>query len=75
MLSPHTNNVISLFIQSLCLFLYIGTAMVLHYTRFIECLTNCPIPIAFGKSGTGKTNALRCGLSVLGAHEFRFYHH
>ena len=49
--------------------------MVLHYTKFIECLTNCPIPIGFGKSGTGKTNALRCGLGLLGAHDFRFYHH
>ena len=49
--------------------------MVLHYTQFIECLTNCPIPVGFGRSGTGKTNALRCGLGLLGAHDFRFYHH
>ena len=48
--------------------------MVLHYTKFKEHLTNCPIPIGFGKSGTGKTNALRCGLGLLGAHDFRFYH-
>ena len=49
--------------------------MILHYTQFIECLTNCPIPVGFGRSGTGKTNALRCGLGLLGAHDFRFYHH
>ena len=52
----------------------IGTVIVFHYSQFIDRLPNCPIPIGFGKSATGKTNALRCGLGLLGAHDFRFYH-
>ena len=33
----------------------------------------CPIPLAFGESGTGKTTALLCGLSLLGIQDNRFY--
>lgn len=49
--------------------------MALHYHSFIEKLKSCPIPVAYGRSGTGKTTSLHCGLSLLGADDFRFYHH
>ena len=35
-------------------------------------LTFCPIPLAFGPSGTGKTTALRCALGMMGISESRF---
>ena len=38
-------------------------------------MKSCPIPIAFGPSGTGKTTALHSGLSLQGADDFRFFHH
>ena len=37
-------------------------------------MKSCPIPVAFGASGTGKTTALHTGLSLLGADDFRFFH-
>lgn len=49
--------------------------MVLHYKTFIKRMKNCPIPIGYGPSGTGKTTALRSGLSLLGADDLRFFHH
>ncbi len=50
--------------------------MALHYESFIDRMTICPIPFGYGAgSGTGKTTALRCGLSLLGAENFRFFHH
>ena len=33
--------------------------MSLHYGVILEKYLNCPVPIAFGDSGTGKTTALR----------------
>jgi len=45
----------------------------LHYQTMLRKLKFCPIPQAFGESGTGKTTALMCGLSLLGIQEFRFY--
>ena len=50
-----------------------GTALALHYAMFISKLKCCPIVFAFGPSGTGKTTALQCGLSLLGADELRFF--
>ena len=44
--------------------------MVLHYQTFIKKAKNCPVTLAYGSSGTGKTNAIRCGLGLLGADEF-----
>lgn len=50
--------------------------MALHYQSFIDRMRSCPIPFAYGAgSGTGKTTALRCALSLLGCEEFRFFHH
>lgn len=54
--------------------LLIGSAaFVLHYQNLIEQLRYCPIPLAFGVSGTGKTTALECALSLFGARDSRLY--
>ena len=50
-----------------------STVMAMHYRRFIQNLSNCPIPIAFGGCGSGKTTALKCSLALLGAHTTRFF--
>ena len=49
--------------------------MVLHYQAFIKKMKSCPVPIAYGPSGTGKTTALHSGLSLLGADDLRFFRH
>ncbi len=41
-----------------------GSPLPDHLSHFLFC----PIPMAFGESGTGKTTALQCGLSIVGAH-------
>ena len=43
-----------------------GAVMALHYQTFIEKLHSCPITLAYGTSGTGKTTAIHCGLALLG---------
>lgn len=48
-------------------------AMALHYTTILRNFLFCPVPLAFGESGTGKTTSLRCGLAIVGAHPDRFY--
>lgn len=50
-----------------------SAAMSLHYETIMSKYQNCPIPLAFGASGTGKTTALRCALSIVGAHPNRFF--
>ena len=47
----------------------------LHYKSFIKRMKSCPVPIGCGPSGTGKTTALHCGLSLLGADDLRLFHH
>jgi len=47
--------------------------LALHYQSMLKKLKFCPIPLAFGESGTGKTTALLCGLGLLGMQDFRFY--
>lgn len=56
-----------------CLIAMGGTIMALHYQRFIENIKCCPILFAYGKSGSGKTTALLCSLSLLGADTLRFF--
>lgn len=46
-----------------------SAAFVLHYEDIIENLSYCPILLAFGESGTGKTTALESAISMLGAIE------
>ena len=48
--------------------------MVLHYQAFIKSMKSCPIPIAYGPSGMGRTTALHCALNLLGADELRYFH-
>ena len=50
-----------------------GTIMALHYTTFIDTMKSCPITLAYGSSGTGKTTALHCGLALVGADDIQFY--
>ena len=52
-----------------------GCLMAFHYSTLIESLRHCPVPLAFGPSGTGKTTALSCGLAVVGSYPNRFYSH
>ncbi len=46
-----------------------ATDFVLHYQEMIKRFRYCPIPLAFGRSGTGKTTALECAMSLLRAQE------
>ena len=39
----------------------------LHYETVLSKFLSCPVPIAFGPSGTGKTTALRSGLALVGS--------
>lgn len=55
------------------LFFLGASAMALHYVDFIEKLRFCPIPVAFGPSGTGKTTALETALALFGAHKSRLF--
>lgn len=50
-----------------------GTIMALHFTTFVETMKSCPITLSYGPSGTGKTTALHCGLSLMGADDTRFW--
>ena len=43
-----------------------STALALHYTAILDKCLYCPVPLIFGGPGTGKSTALRCGLSLLG---------
>lgn len=48
-------------------------AMALHYETILSKFLNCPIPIAFGPSGTGKTTSLQCGLALVGSYPNRLF--
>ena len=56
-----------------CVLTMAGTVMALHFEAFIGKMKSCPITIAYGSSGSGKTTALHCGLGLLGADELRFF--
>lgn len=47
--------------------------LALHYQTMVKKLKFCPVPLAFGMSGTGKITALLCGLSLLGIQDTRFF--
>ena len=47
--------------------------MALHYHSILSKFLFCPVPLAFGESGTGKTSALRCGLAIIAAYPSRFF--
>ena len=48
-------------------------AMALHYPTILKKFLFCPVPLAFGEPGTGKTTALRCGLAITAVYPSRFY--
>ena len=50
-----------------------STVLALHYTSFIDKFNYCPIPLAVGASGTGKTTALHSAFSLMGAQKSRVY--
>ena len=57
----------------LCVFTMAGTVMALYYQTFIEKLRSCPIKLAYGQSGTGKTTAVHYGLGLMGVHNLWFF--
>ena len=67
-LKSHTKHNFIPFVMTIA-----GTILALHYQKLLAKLKFCPIPLAFGESGTGKTSALLCGLSLIGAQETRFF--
>ena len=56
-----------------CILTMASSVIALHYQSFVKKFKSCPVPIAFGESGTGKTTALWSGLSLLGAHKNSFF--
>ena len=50
-----------------------ATAMATHYSTIRDLGFHCPVPLIFGSPGTGKTTALRSGLSLLGCTEQRMF--
>lgn len=56
--------------------LLLGAAcMTFHYSDILSMKRCCPVPLAFGPSGTGKTLALRSALALFGAHNQHMYQH
>ena len=56
-----------------CVLTMASSIIALHYTTMLKKIKSCPVPLAFGNSGTGKTTALLCGLALFGAHNNHFY--
>lgn len=56
-----------------CILTMASGILVLHYRLLQNKLTFCPVPLAFGSSGTGKTTALKCALGMLGVASNRLY--
>ena len=55
------------------LFLLGASAMSFHYRTILETNLNCPVTVAHGPSGTGKTTALLSALSLFGGQKNNFY--
>lgn len=56
-----------------CILTMASSIIVLHYQQMQGRLSFCPIPLAFGSSGTGKSTALKISLAMLGIFYHRFY--
>ena len=56
-----------------CILTMASGIIILHYRALQKKLTFCPVPLAFGFSGTGRTTALKCTLGMLGVYPTRFY--
>lgn len=50
-----------------------GVAMAFHYEAVVELYGGCPITVATGESETGKSTAIRAGLSLFGCDEICRY--
>ena len=46
-----------------------GSIQSFHYQTMVKCYSNCPIIVATGEAETGKSTALRAGLSLYGCDE------
>ena len=56
-----------------CVMTMAAGVLCLHYETMLKKWKNCPIPLVFGNSGTGKTTALLCALALYGAQDTHFY--
>ena len=56
-----------------CILTMAAAILTLHYILMLSKLKSCPLPLAFGETGTGKTTALLCGLSLYAAQESHFF--
>ncbi len=56
-----------------CVLTMAATILALHYQSMLKKLKFCPLPLAYGESGTGKTTALLCALALFGACDSHFY--
>lgn len=56
-----------------CVLVMASAVLAMHYESMIKKLHFCPIAIAFGDPGTGKTTALQASMAILGAIKSRFY--
>ena len=56
-----------------CVLTMASAIFTLHYEAMLKKLKSCPVPLAFGESGTGKTTSLLSGLALFGAQNTHFY--
>ena len=56
-----------------CVLTMASGIIILHYSLMRKKMKFCPVPLAFGPSGTGKTTSLLCALSLFGSTSNRFY--
>ena len=56
-----------------CVLTMASGIIILHYRLMRKKMKFCPVPLAFGPSGTGKTTSLLCALSLFGGTTNRFY--
>lgn len=56
-----------------CVLVMASVVIALHYQTFLKKFKSCPVPLAFGESGTGKTTALWCALALIGAQNNYFF--
>ena len=50
-----------------------GNGISCHCVAFLKKFKSCPVLLAFGESGTGKTTALWCALALIGAQNNYFF--
>lgn len=50
-----------------------GTALAFHYETVVELYSGCPITVAIGEAETGKSTAIRAGLSLCACDQLSLY--